>query len=138
MMCFFNRYIFNIPDATDVMDVTLKDVTYIAMTGVLGIKKERWPFLAELKKFKTEEWPAPPFFRIDVVRGFVTIVEFDNVDPTRRVREWVDSDFAIDGLPMDCSSGPEGVEIELTNLSRMHGPIIPLWRRWKFDRSMLK
>ncbi|GAA5786676.1 hypothetical protein YWS52_30000 [Chitiniphilus shinanonensis] len=139
MMCFFNRYFPDIPTMDDVGLVTYKDVTHIFRVGALGIKEEKWPFIGELKKFKLEEWPVPLFFRIDSVHGFVTIVEFDDVDPMKRFREQrVDSSFNIEGLPLDSLAGAEAIEIKLALFFQNHGPIIPLWRRWKFNRSVLK
>src|SRR5881392_968160 len=60
---FFDQRYENVPDISDVGELSHRSAGLIQIFGDLGLIRGTWPVLGQLPSWQREEWPMPAFGR---------------------------------------------------------------------------
>jgi hypothetical protein len=113
---FFSRKYMALPDLSKLQLEPL-EAEKIVIFGDLGLIKNQWPVLGQLKSWERTRWPVPDFFRKDELFEKAWKVRYADDDISKRLTE---EPVPYDqNLESDSVYGAGAVEILLTNISKI-------------------
>jgi hypothetical protein len=118
---FFGPRRHDLPNLDDVRNCRSTDAILVARFGDLGLLNCAWSVLGHYQ-WNRSSWPMPVFARKDVVSGNVSLVEYDEDDPSRELRFKKPGHRNASQYPDDGLFGFGAVELRLTKLLEDSAP----------------
>ncbi len=111
---FFGPKKASVPSESEVARLQCRDAVWTGQFGDLGLLEGRWPIIWHDPSWNRDEWPLPPFVRVDVISGQASKAVYSD-DLDFEYEEPCDPELASQ-YPKDALSGDVAVEIRLTRL----------------------
>ncbi|WP_425459335.1 hypothetical protein [Gryllotalpicola protaetiae] len=84
---FFGPRRAKVPDLLDLSTLSPEDALLIGHFGSLGVETGSWPVLGVLPGWDRDLWRMPPLYRYQEINDAAYRVEYDDLDPSRRLNE---------------------------------------------------
>src|SRR5262245_4445604 len=98
---FFGSKHERLPTLRDVQQLKPDTAVLLARFSDLGLINGDWPLIGRSAIWDPSEWPMPPFVRRDIISGTLSLVTYDEENPSVEIALRA-SDFAsCQGLPQD-------------------------------------
>ncbi|HEX7658610.1 MAG TPA: immunity 26/phosphotriesterase HocA family protein [Pseudonocardiaceae bacterium] len=113
---FFGPRRLELPQLTDVRDMTKAQAILVGRFGDLHLIQGKWPILGRLHDWHRDDWPMPVFVRYEELTGRSFRVYYDDDDPNNVPREEQIPPGVAEQGPKDRMMGAGFVERVLTKI----------------------
>jgi len=104
----------HLPTLDEAKSLKPREAVLLARFGDLGLQNGRWHLIGRLLSWNMREWPMPSFVRRDIVSGKLSLVTYDEKNPSLEVKVERATPEECKWLPADGLSGYGAIEIKLT------------------------
>src|SRR3990172_250775 len=101
----------DVPELATVAHLDRRDAIWIGQFGDLGLLEGEWPVIGDAPNWNRDDWPLPPFIRVDRISGKAVKVIYSD-DLSQESEEPCDPSL-VSQYPEDALSGSGAVEITL-------------------------
>jgi hypothetical protein len=105
-----------IPSLDAVQKLLPQDALRVARVGDLSLMDKTWPIIGQLRSWRREEWPMPPFVRRDDITKKAWRVQYADTDANRVASEKEMNYQQVSEFERDAVLGAGAAEIVMTKM----------------------